>query len=107
MKEASQVTGIAPHILRYWEAKFKMLRPARRSSGQRKYTRKDIETILKIKELVQNRRYSLTGARKALLEEKRRSPPQASLELEGEAAALSLLRETKKELESLVEILRG
>lgn len=106
MKEASQVTGIAPHILRYWETKFKMLRPARRSSGQRKYTRKDIETILKIKELVQNKRYSLTGARKALLEEKRR-PPQASLELEGEAAALSLLRETKKELESLVEILRG
>ena len=37
--DVSKMTGVKPHVLRYWEANFKLLRPARRYSGHRKYLR--------------------------------------------------------------------
>jgi DNA-binding transcriptional MerR regulator len=100
--EASRITGVKTYILRYWESKFGLLRPARRDSGQRKFTRRDLETIQKIRELLYDRRFTIEGARKHLRQEARRGPAQASLELSDDSAALATLREVKKEISDLL-----
>ena len=68
--EVSDKTGVEPYVLRYWEAEFKPLHPSKRSSGQRTYQKKDIETILAIKKLLYEDLYTIAGARKKLREEK-------------------------------------
>ncbi len=64
--EVSEIVGVEPHVLRYWESEFKVLRPTRVGSRRRLYRRKDIELILKIKELLYERKYTIAGAKKVL-----------------------------------------
>lgn len=105
IREVSRITKIKAYILRYWESEFKLLRPARRESGQRKYTQKDIDQILKIRELLYVKRFTLEGAKRVLLNENRRSPEQMMLGFQESTAASSVLRETKKEVSDLLKIL--
>ena len=64
--EVSRITGVQPHILRYWESLFPQLSPTRSRAGKRVYKEKDIDTILQLKELIQDRKYSTAGAKKQL-----------------------------------------
>jgi len=105
IKEASKITGVKPYVLRYWESEFKLLRPARRESGHRKYTRKDLELIGEIKELLYEKKFSIAGAKKCLLEEKRNKKEQLKLDLERDSATISALRETKKAIKEILKIL--
>ena len=62
--EVSKIAEIEPYVLRYWETEFTFLKPRKNKSGQRVYTKKDLELILKIKELLYNERYTIEGVRK-------------------------------------------
>ncbi|MFH0948445.1 MAG: MerR family transcriptional regulator [Elusimicrobiota bacterium] len=104
--EANKLTGVKPYILRYWEQEFRLLRPARRTSGQRKYTKQDIDLILKLKELLYTKGLTIAGAKKFLIEEKRIRKKQPDLEFGVESQAVDLLRKTKKELEVIWDLLR-
>src|SRR3989338_4707326 len=84
--ETSRITGVKPYILRYWEREFSLLRPLCRTSGHRKFTRRDLESIQRIRELLYDRRFTVAGAKKHLKSEVRRGPAQASLEF-GDASA--------------------
>jgi DNA-binding transcriptional MerR regulator len=64
--EVSKISGLPSHVLRFWESEFKKIKPRRTASGQRSYTRKDIETILEIKHLLHEKKFTLEGARKYL-----------------------------------------
>lgn len=64
--EVSELTGLEPHVLRYWETIFKELKPRKNSAGNRTYKDDDIATILKIKELIHDKKYSTEGAREVL-----------------------------------------
>lgn len=64
--EVSELTSVDPHVLRYWETVFKDLRPKKNKAGNRVYRESDIETILKLKELIQKKKYSTKGARQVL-----------------------------------------
>lgn len=66
--EVSQITGIKPHVLRYWESEFKMIRPYKGSSLQRLYRKKDLELILKIKKLLYEEGFTIAGAKKKIRE---------------------------------------
>lgn len=68
--EVSELTSVEPHVLRYWETVFKELNPKKNKAGNRTYRNKDIEIILKIRELVQEKKYSTAGAQRALREQK-------------------------------------
>ena len=76
--EVSAITGIEPYVLRYWETEFPKINPTRSRSGQRLYKRHDIETILQIKDLLYQKRFTIAGA-KRYLQQNRRSPEVASL----------------------------
>ena len=62
--EVSKIAGLPSHVLRFWETEFKRIKPRRTESGQRSYTRKDIETILEIKHLLYEKKFTIDGARK-------------------------------------------
>jgi DNA-binding transcriptional MerR regulator len=64
--EASRIAGLPTYVLRFWETEFSRMRPKRTSSGQRLYTRKDIELILKIKNLLYEKKFTIPGARRYL-----------------------------------------
>ncbi|MEO5358025.1 MAG: MerR family transcriptional regulator [Nitrospirae bacterium YQR-1] len=64
--EVSQITGLEPYVLRYWETEFVFLMPRKGKSGQRMYQKKDIELLLDIKRLLYDERFTIEGVRKKL-----------------------------------------
>ncbi|AKQ43382.2 putative transcriptional regulator [Aurantiacibacter atlanticus] len=64
--EVSAAFGIKPHVLRYWEQQFPMLKPLKRSGGRRLYRTEDVQIVEAIDRLVNREGYTLKGARKAI-----------------------------------------
>ena len=64
--EVSEITGVKPYVLRYWESEFKMVNPSKSRSRQRLYRKSDVEMILKIKKLLYEDRFTINGARKKI-----------------------------------------
>lgn len=62
--EVSEVVEIEPHVLRYWESEFSFLNPRKNKTGQRVYTRKDLEIVLQIKNLLYKEKYTIAGVKK-------------------------------------------
>lgn len=68
--EAAEIVGVKPHVLRYWEAEFKSLKPVKSRSNQRLYRREDIEQALLIKSLLYQQGFTVSGARLRLKEQR-------------------------------------
>lgn|SRR5208283_3388700 len=64
--EVSRLTGLEPYVLRYWETEFPQIKPDKGRSGQRLYTKKDLNAILRVKQLLYTDGYTIAGARKRL-----------------------------------------
>ncbi|TYP95607.1 DNA-binding transcriptional regulator, MerR family [Fodinibius salinus] len=64
--EVSDITEVEAHVLRYWETVFDELNPQKNKAGNRTYKEEDIETILRLKELIQDKKYSTEGAQQVL-----------------------------------------
>lgn len=71
INEVATMTGLKPYVLRYWESEFAELRPEKDSSDQRRYRQKDINTILAIRKLLYEDRFTIKGARKKVKQELR------------------------------------
>jgi DNA-binding transcriptional MerR regulator len=69
--EVCEITGIQAHVLRYWESEFPMLAPQKNRAGQRTYRKRDVEMVLRIKELLYEDQYTIAGAKKRLTNELR------------------------------------
>ena len=67
--EVCDITGIQAHVLRYWESEFPTLAPQKNRAGQRTYRRRDVEMVLRIKELLYDDQYTIAGAKKRLTNE--------------------------------------
>ena len=64
--EVCELAGVEPFVLRYWETEFPSLAPQKGKTGHRVYRRKDVEMVLKIKNLLYDRGFTIAGARKQL-----------------------------------------
>src|SRR5271155_2589027 len=64
--EVADLLGVEPYVLRYWESEFPKLAPKKSGTGHRLYRRKDVELLLKIKDLLYEKRYTIEGARQSL-----------------------------------------
>jgi DNA-binding transcriptional MerR regulator len=100
--EVCDLTGLKPHVLRYWEAQFDVLRPNKNRAGNRVFRPKDIELILLVKNLLYEQKYTIEGANQKLLEMRKERELESGQQdiLEPE-----FLETMKEELQSLVEIL--
>jgi DNA-binding transcriptional MerR regulator len=109
IREVSELTGVKGHVIRYWETQFSILRPARRDSGQRKFTQKEIEAIRKIKDLLYARGFTIAGAKKLLKTETRRGIQQLKLDLGdsvSDSKILDVFRNARKDLEEALRLLK-
>jgi DNA-binding transcriptional MerR regulator len=105
ISEVADLVGVKQHVLRYWETQFSMLRPKKNRAGNRMYRPDEVKLLLRIKELLYGRRYTIAGARRTLLDERKESTPQVELGF-GDAERKLVLHEVKTELRQLVERLK-
>jgi|ERR1043166_8187818 DNA-binding transcriptional MerR regulator len=66
ISEVSKITDLEQYVLRYWESEFELLKPAKNRAGNRIYTNREIKTILFIKKLLREERYTIEGAKQVL-----------------------------------------
>ena len=77
--EVCELIKVQPHVLRYWETEFPMLAPQKNRAGQRVYRRKDVEMVLRIRDLLYEEKFTIAGAKKKLLDEMRGGSVRAKL----------------------------
>ncbi len=110
--EVCDLLDLEPHVLRYWETEFDVLKPAKSKTGQRLYRRKDVEALNAIKDLLYKQRFTIKGARqflrttglgKASAEKARRDEGDMVRFLQGMRGGLKKLRDKTEKLASLVD----
>ena len=98
--DVKRITGVPEYSVRYWEAEFGLIRPIRLESGHRRYTKEDVYTILKIKDLIYKHKLTLEGAKKQL---SKHSPAARSSEAKTAATDVKFLSEIKETLSQLLK----
>ncbi|RME82533.1 MAG: MerR family transcriptional regulator [Zetaproteobacteria bacterium] len=100
IREAAELCGVEPHVLRYWEGEFKpFIRPVKKSGNRRFYRRQDLETILTIRHLLYDLGFTIKGAKKVLANREM----LAQIE---EADVLAQLHRIRAEIAAVVEALK-
>jgi len=95
--EVSELCGVKPHVLRYWEQEFPQLKPVKRRGNRRYYQRQDVLVIRQIRSLLYDQGFTIGGARNRLEGEEAR---------EDVTQTHQLARQLRVELEELIKILR-
>jgi DNA-binding transcriptional MerR regulator len=103
--EVASAVGVETHVLRYWETEFRSIRPQKSSRGQRVYSRRDVETLLRVRELLYDRGFTIAGARKQLRDGGVEPREPADPALLGAAKMRSALTEIRREIVSLMQTL--
>ena len=67
IREVSDICGVEPHVLRYWETEFKHIKPVKKSGNRRFYRHRDVYAVLQIKHLLYDLNFTIRGAKKRLL----------------------------------------
>ena len=78
INEVCEYTDTQPYILRFWESEFPQLNPAKSRGGSPVYSRKDIELVLRIRQLLYDEEYTIVGARRRLDQELKGRAPKTS-----------------------------
>jgi len=102
--EVSRILGVKPYVLRFWETEFRIT-PAKNPSQHRVYKRQEVETLLEIKRLLYDERFTIEGARAKLKERVKDRQKQLRLDL-AENPYRTTLRHVKKDLARLKAILK-
>jgi DNA-binding transcriptional MerR regulator len=103
--EVSRLLGVEPYVLRYWETEFRELSPKKSGTGHRLYRRKDVETLLTIKELLYSKRFTIEGARQSMQKKKVPAPAAEQKPLFTTFYSEDPLAQVRKELAEILRIL--
>ncbi|HHH38204.1 MAG TPA: MerR family transcriptional regulator [Sedimenticola sp.] len=95
--EVSELCGVKPHVLRYWEQEFPQLKPVKRRGNRRYYQRHDVLVIRQIRSLLYEQGFTIGGARQQLSGEGAK---------EDSSQSQQIVRQLRLELEELLQILR-
>ena len=102
--EVSRILGVKPYVLRFWETEFRIT-PAKNQSQHRVYKRQEVETLLEIKHLLYEERFTIEGARVKLKEQLKDRQKQLKLDL-AENPYKATLRHVKKDLSRIKALLK-
>jgi DNA-binding transcriptional MerR regulator len=105
ISEVSDMIGVKPHVLRYWETQFRMLRPKKGRGGARMYRKRDVEILFEVKQLLYDHRFTIAGARRKILDD-RGSKEQIELTF-NRTDREEMLRALRRDLEGLLAILQS
>jgi DNA-binding transcriptional MerR regulator len=105
--EVSDLVGVEPYVLRYWETEFPSVGPKKSGTGHRMYRRKEVELLLKIKHLLYEKKYTIEGARLFLQSESRIGKGKRAVKtVQRELFSDDALPEIRKELASILKMLK-
>lgn len=96
--EVSEMVSLKSYVLRYWETEFKQLSPPKNNAGNRTYRQKDIDLIIKIKDLLYNMKFTIEGARTMLSSKKDPETPLFKKQTES-------INKLKNELQEIIRII--
>lgn len=100
--EVCDLSGLKPHVLRYWETQFVVLNPTKNRAGNRVYRSRDVEVVLLVKHLLYKEKYTIEGANQKLIDMRK----EGELKESGhDVVAGDFLAGIKRELEELREVL--
>ncbi len=97
ISDVASLSGVEPHVLRYWESEFNELIPRKTASGRRQYNRRDIEIVMEIKSLLYEEGFSIAGAKKRLQKRKKTDTDRDKI--------IEAVRQVKKGLVEILAIL--
>ena len=97
--EVSKMVGLKSYVLRYWETEFKQLSPPKNRAGNRTYRQKDIDLILKIKDLLHGKKFTIEGARSVV-------SGKNVTDLPTEQFSKNIIRQLKNELNEILQIIK-
>jgi len=103
--EVSELCGVKPHVLRYWEQEFTQLRPVKRRGNRRYYQHHEVLLIRRIRELLYEQGFTISGARNRLDEAS--GSARASSREHSEQAAVAADSSLRKEIQSIIDLLRA
>ena len=102
--EVCDLIKVQPHVLRYWETEFPMLAPQKNRAGQRVYRRKDVEMVMRIRNLLYEEKFTIAGAKRKLQDEMHRPGPRSRTEpKDGAVAEPPILVESATQVTNSVE----
>ena len=99
--EVSELCGVKPHVLRYWEQEFTQLRPVKRRGNRRYYQHHEVLLVRRIRELLYQEGFTISGARNRLDDGPGKPPDAVDIPVGGSQASL------RAELASIIEFLRA
>ena len=106
--EVSELCAVKPHVLRYWEQEFTQLRPMKRRGNRRYYQHHEVLLIRKIRELLYDQGFTISGARNQLIDGRANGDASPPVPLVGNgSAALSPEHDLRALLTEVLEILKG
>ena len=98
--EVSKIVGLKSYVLRYWETEFKQLTPPKNRAGNRTYRQKDIDLILKIKDLLHDKKFTIEGARSVISGKKSSVTPNNKIDN-------NIIKQLKTELNEILNIIKN
>jgi len=99
IREVSDICGVEPHVLRYWETEFKHIRPVKKSGNRRFYRHRDVYAVLQIKHLLYDLNFTIRGAKKRLLS----GDLESIVEKKDSQTLLNQLKEELNEIHQLLD----
>lgn len=101
--EVSELCGVKPHVLRYWEQEFTQLRPVKRGGNRRYYQHHEVLLIRRIRELLYQDGFTISGARNRLdeLAARKREDAEESIGLRGQLASV------RSEIKSILQLIQS
>ena len=104
--EVSELCDVKPHVLRYWEQEFSELKPVKRRGNRRYYQHHDVELVRRIRSLLYEQGFTISGARQRLADGAAEQPPAVTITTPLAVHALGSLHEIRTELEQVRDLLR-
>ena len=105
--EVATLCRLPAYVLRFWETEFPQLKPVKSSTGQRMYRKRDVENVLRIKQLLYEQGFTISGARQHLRSETKSDTTQAAIPFPAHSAAeLKHIRQGLREILNLLSTRR-
>ncbi len=101
--EVARLCRLPAYVLRFWETEFPQLKPVKSSTGQRMYRRRDVESVVRIKQLLYEEGYTIAGARQHLRDEVKEGKKQVALPFM--TSSPTNLRQIRQGLQEILTIL--
>jgi DNA-binding transcriptional MerR regulator len=101
--EVATLCRLPAYVLRFWESEFPQLKPVKSSTGQRMYRKRDVESVLRIKQLLYEQGFTISGARQQLRSDNKPDKTQSTIPFPAQSSSeIQQIRQGLREILNLL-----